>query len=126
MAKSEGMAPSEAKRLKALEDENAKLKRLQVEAMLDIEPLSAIDPRTKARGLEGPAFMKVVTPAARREAVAHREEHDEMGERRACSVLGANDCRCGIGTGDRMTPSCAKPCPRGARSNGGLAIGGCM
>ena len=30
-----GMEPSEAKRLKALEDENAKLKRLLAEAMLD-------------------------------------------------------------------------------------------
>jgi putative transposase len=29
------MEPSEAKRLKALEDENAKLKRLLAEAMLD-------------------------------------------------------------------------------------------
>ena len=34
-AKFGGMAPSEAKRLKALEDENAKLKRLLAEAMLD-------------------------------------------------------------------------------------------
>jgi putative transposase len=32
------MEPSEAKRLKALEDENAKLKRLLAEAMLDIKP----------------------------------------------------------------------------------------
>ena len=36
-AKFGGMEPSEAKRLKALEDENAKLKRLLAEAML--EPL---------------------------------------------------------------------------------------
>ena len=34
-AKYGGMAVSEAKRLKALEDENAKLKRLLAEAMLD-------------------------------------------------------------------------------------------
>ncbi|KGJ17114.1 transposase [Paracoccus sanguinis] len=34
-AKFGGMEPSEAKRLKALEDENAKLKRLLAEAMLD-------------------------------------------------------------------------------------------
>ena len=34
-AKFGGMAPSEAKRLKALEEENAKLKRLLAEAMLD-------------------------------------------------------------------------------------------
>jgi putative transposase len=58
-AKFGGMEPSEAKRLKALEDENAKLKRLLAEAMLDIEPLSAIGPRTMARGLEGPSFKNV-------------------------------------------------------------------
>lgn len=34
-AKFGGMEPSAAKRLKALEDENAKLKRLLAEAMLD-------------------------------------------------------------------------------------------
>ena len=34
-AKFGGMDPSEAKRLKALEDQNAKLKRLLAEAMLD-------------------------------------------------------------------------------------------
>ena len=34
-AKFGGMEPSEAKRLKALEDENAKLKRLLAEAMLN-------------------------------------------------------------------------------------------
>jgi len=32
----------------------------------------------------------MVTPAARREAVAHLEEHYEMSERRACSVIGAD------------------------------------
>ena len=40
-AKFGGMEPSEAKRLKALEDENAKLKRLLAEAMLGIHPVSA-------------------------------------------------------------------------------------
>ena len=31
-----------------------------------------------------------MTPAGRREAVAHLEEHYEMSERRACSVLGVD------------------------------------
>ncbi len=35
-AKFDGMTVSEAKRLKALEDENAKLKKLLVEQMLDL------------------------------------------------------------------------------------------
>lgn len=51
-AKFGGMEPSEAKRLKALEDENGKLKRLLAEAMLDSEPLSAIGPRTMASALK--------------------------------------------------------------------------
>jgi putative transposase len=34
-----GMEVSEAKRLRALEDENAKLKRLLAEAMLDVSTL---------------------------------------------------------------------------------------
>jgi hypothetical protein len=32
----------------------------------------------------------VLTPAVRREADAHLEEHHEMSERLACSVLGVN------------------------------------
>jgi putative transposase len=51
-AKYGGMDVSEAKRLKALEEENAKLKRLYADAMLDSEPLSAIGPRTMASGLK--------------------------------------------------------------------------
>ena len=51
-AKFGGMEPSEAKRLKALEDENGRLKRLLAEAMLDSEPLSAIGPRTMASALK--------------------------------------------------------------------------
>ena len=43
---------SDARRLKALEDENAKLKRLHVDAMLDSEPLSAIGARAMASGLK--------------------------------------------------------------------------
>ncbi|MGA1764562.1 MAG: IS3 family transposase [Ilumatobacteraceae bacterium] len=42
------------------------------------------------QGLERPAFKKVVTPAGRREAVAHLEERHEMSERRACSILGVD------------------------------------
>ncbi|GAK34443.1 hypothetical protein JCM17846_17620 [Iodidimonas nitroreducens] len=40
-----GMDVSDAKRLKALEDENAKLKRLLAKQMLDGETISAIGPR---------------------------------------------------------------------------------
>ena len=53
------MDVSDAKRLKALEDENAKLKKLLAEAMLDNAVLKDIN------------SQKVVTPAAQRQAVAH-------------------------------------------------------
>ena len=39
---------------------------------------------------EGSSVKKVVTPAARREAVAHLKQRYEMSERRACSVIGAD------------------------------------
>ena len=84
---------SEAKRLKALEDENAKLKRLLAEAMLDNVAL---------KDLLG---KKVVTPIAEREAVAHLMAGHGMSDAvarqaiakkfaergRACRVLGC--CR---------------------------------
>jgi len=54
---------SDAKRLKALEDENAKLKKLLAEAMLDNAMLKDI------------ASKKMVTPAARREAVAYQTQN---------------------------------------------------
>ena len=49
-AKYGGMEPSDAKRLKALEDENAKLKRLYADAMLDTEPCRAIGPSDNGEG----------------------------------------------------------------------------
>ena len=77
-AKYGGLDVSDAKRLKALEDENAKLKKL----------LGRGDARQ--RDAEGYRFKKMVTPAARREAVAHLRLAYEVSERRACSALGAD------------------------------------
>ena len=57
-AKYGGMEVSDAKRLKALEEENGKLKRLLADAMLDNAALKDL-------------WKKVVTPAAQRKAVAH-------------------------------------------------------
>lgn len=70
---------SNAKRLKSLEDENAKLKKLLADTMLYNSAL---------KDLLG---KKVVAPAARRKAVAYLRETFEMSERRACTVLGC--CR---------------------------------
>ena len=57
-AKFGGLEVSDAKRLKGLEDENTKLKRLLADAMLD------------NAALKGSPVKKMVTPAARREAAA--------------------------------------------------------
>lgn len=72
-AKFGGMDVSDAKCLRALEDENAKLKELLAESGY--------------RDLEGRKLAKVVTPAAPREAVAHVCTGHEVSERRACQVL---------------------------------------
>ncbi len=77
-AKFGGMEVSEAKRLKQLEDESARLKRLLADAMLDTAALKDL-------------LGKMVTPAARRDAVAHLRTVFEMSERRACTVVGC--CR---------------------------------
>jgi putative transposase len=78
-AKFGGLDVSDARRLKALEDENAKLKKLLAEQMLD----NAM--------LRGRGFAKVVTPAARRDAAAHLVHSvHQVSQRRACSVLGVD------------------------------------
>ncbi len=69
---------SDARRLKALEDENAKLKRLLADAMLDQAALKDL------------LSKKVVTPAAKREAVTHLRACHGMSERRACRFVGAD------------------------------------
>lgn len=71
-AKYGGLEVSEAKRLRALEDENAKLKRLLADAMLDIVQITKLSGGSfRWARPEGPAVKKMVTPAARREAVTH-------------------------------------------------------
>ncbi|MBY8335399.1 IS3 family transposase [Qipengyuania citrea] len=77
-AKYGGLEVSEARRLRELESENAKLKRLLADAMLDQAAL---------KDLLG---KKVVTPAAKREAVAHLQACHGMSERRACRVIDAD------------------------------------
>lgn len=69
-AKFGGMDVSEAKRLRTLEDENTKLKRLLADAMLN---------NTALKDLLG-----MVTPAGKRKAVVHLREAFGMRKRRAC------------------------------------------
>lgn len=75
-AKFGGMDVSDARRLKGPEEENAKLKRLLAEAMLDNV------------ALKGSSLKKILTPAAKREAVAHLSTTYEMSERRRARSSG--------------------------------------
>ena len=76
-AKFGGMDVSEAKRLKQLEDENAKLKKLLAEQMLGATAMRS--------------FCKKNTwLAVKREAVAQLRAMVGMSERRACSIVGAD------------------------------------
>ena len=74
-AKFGGMDVSDARRLKALEDENARLKKLLAEQMLD----NAI--------LQDVAAKKMVTPDAKWKAVAHVCKVHGVSQRRACQAL---------------------------------------
>ena len=62
----------EAQRLKALEQENARLKRIVAEQALDI------------------SMLKDLSPARRRDAVAYLCRRHKVSERRACRTLGAS------------------------------------
>ncbi|MER9262527.1 IS3 family transposase [Mesorhizobium sp. M0619] len=74
-AKFGGMDVSDARKLKAFEEENAKLKKLLAEQMLD----NAI--------LKDVAAQKMVTPDAKRCAVAHACDRHGVSQRRACKAL---------------------------------------
>lgn len=74
-AKYGGMDVSEAKRLRSLEDENAKLKKLLADQMLEAAALREL-------------LEKMVGPAVKREAVAHLRVALGLSERRACRSLG--------------------------------------
>ncbi|MFG1395303.1 IS3 family transposase [Roseixanthobacter pseudopolyaromaticivorans] len=77
-AKYGGMDVSDARRLKALEEENTRLKKLLAEQMLD----NAI--------LRDVRAQKMVTPDARRKAVAHACAAHGVSQRRACQALGVD------------------------------------
>ncbi|WP_163791944.1 IS3 family transposase [Mycolicibacterium chitae] len=70
-----GMKANEAKRLKELEAENARLKKLVANQALDIDMLKEISAET-------------LTPNRKRSAVAALRERFGVSERRACTVVG--------------------------------------
>ena len=103
---------SDAKRLKSLEDENAKLKKLLAEAMLDNAMLKDI------------AEKKMVTPAAGREAVAHLRVAFEVSERRACSRSEPIAHRSAIAAPGRTMGRCGHGCANWHQFGGDSDIGG--
>ncbi|MEM9478100.1 MAG: IS3 family transposase [Verrucomicrobiota bacterium] len=70
-----GMEVSEARRLKELEEENRRLKKLVAEQALDIDMLKHVK------------LKKVVKPAAKREAVKELQKSFEVSLRRACGLM---------------------------------------
>jgi len=72
-----GLLPSEMKRLKQIEEENNKLKKLVAELSLDKAMLQDVIKR------------KLMTPGRRRQAVDDLRGTWKVSIRRACSVLGA-------------------------------------
>jgi putative transposase len=69
-----GLEISEAKRLKQLEEENAKLKRIVADQALDITILKDL-------------AEKMVSPEAKRAAVAQMKQFFTVSERRACGLI---------------------------------------
>ena len=77
-AKFGGLEVSDAKRLRALEEDNGELKRLLTDTMLD------------NAGLKVLLSKEMVAPTAKREAAAHLQAMLQMSERRACAVVGVD------------------------------------
>ena len=71
-----GMKADDAKRLRELERENARLKRI------------VADKEARYRRAQGDRPGKLVSPSRRREAVCMLQDRLELSERRACRVTG--------------------------------------
>lgn len=69
-----GLEPSQARKLKQLEEENAKLKRLVADLLLDKIMLQDV-------------LKKVVRPSGRRDMIRYMETHYAVSERRACASV---------------------------------------
>ena len=78
---------SDARRLRALEDENGKLKKLLAEAMLERDLVRHWSEDNVERHPEGWRDKKMVAPGVRREAVAQACATHGVSQRRACQAL---------------------------------------
>jgi putative transposase len=82
-AKYGGMEASDAKKLRGLEDENRRLKQMVAGQALDIQARKAV------------VAKKMVRPTGYRQAAGMIRREFELGERRACALLGfpRSSCR---------------------------------
>jgi len=109
-AKYGGLDVSEAKRLRALEDENARLKKLLADAMLDQAMLKEL------------LGKKMVRPVDKRASVARLQSEFSVSQRRACRVIGAD--RTSMRYRTRRAPDTALRQPWRTRA-AASAIAGC-
>ncbi len=113
-----GLEVSEAKRLRSLQDENAKLKKLLAEAMLDIAVLKDISAKNGDARREPQRRASV-----NRNAVAHARETFGLSERRACSLMGVARRVVRYEPTRPDVQACASGCVSWRANGGGSAIG---
>ena len=94
MAKYSGLAVSEARRLKAPEDENVKLKTLLAEQMLDMTAMKDLLSRMVTWSHGNGTGPKDHGDTATREPVAHLKAPLGLSERRVCEIAGTERTRC--------------------------------
>src|SRR6185503_8246029 len=78
----------------------------------------------RQRGAEGPPGKKMMTPAAKREAVAQLRSAFDMSERRACRAIGC--VRMTVRYRSRRPQTCGLGCGRWRMNAGGSVTGACM
>lgn len=111
-AKYGGMTVSEAARLRTLEDENRRLKKLLAESMLDVS------------ALEGSVGKKLTRSVDRYAAVEKLMADHGFSERRACRLIGVNRSAWQYEPLRGRTMLCASECARSRTSVVGSAIAG--
>jgi putative transposase len=112
-AKFGGMTVSEAQRLKTLEAENGRLKRLLAEAMLDNAALKD-------------SWPKVVSPQARRAAVTHLMTAHQLGVTRAGGLAGISSHCIAMSRRDPTIQSRWRDSRCWQDGSGAMATGACM
>jgi putative transposase len=105
-----GLDVSEARRLKVLTDENAKLKKLLAETMLDNAMLKDLNSK------------RMVTPAAKRQAVAPFFSQYEVSKRRGSSAIGVDRTSVHYRSRRSTTELSGQDCVSWQRRGGGLVI----